>query len=92
MQDLETKGRDLSVKMLTQAVENSSDVNEFNRQLYTLDCCAINIIATNIFNRVKALGENKIKLIMEAKDLIEAEVEMLIDNADQVETVAIKTK
>lgn len=87
--DLREIGRDFAVNMLQQAVSTAKTTDQLNGQLRILDCAAVHIIATNIFNQIKNMGADKMSLVMQMKEDINDEVEAMFQHEDEMKTVPI---
>jgi len=86
---LQNIGRNFAVDMLSQAVETAKTPEQLNGQLHILNCAAIHILATNIFNRASLPDQNEVELIMESKEYLEDEIQTLKDHAHEMKTVGI---
>lgn len=84
---LQTSGRQFAGDILSQTVRTAKNANQLNNQLQVIDYMAVHIIATNIYNRVKNSNENKTHLIMEAKELIENELETLEAHSEEMDII-----
>lgn len=86
-EELKQTGRNFAIDLLRQVVEASKVPEQLNGQLHLLNCTAVHLIATNIFNRSKHSGESHATLIMEQKDLIEDELNAILAHKDDLETI-----
>lgn len=86
-EQLLTTGRTFAGDILQQAVSTATSPEQLNGQLHVINCMAIHVLATNIFNRAKSTGESQTTLIMEQKELIEEELQALNDHAHEMELV-----
>jgi hypothetical protein len=88
--DLLAIGRQFAGDILKQSVETAKTPEQLNGQLHVANCMAVHIIATNIFNRSKSFEESESHIIMEIKEEIENELEMIKASSDEMELVQMK--
>lgn len=80
-------GREAAVGILQQAVSTATTPEQLNNQLHVLNCLAVHILATNIFNRLKSFDESEASIIMETKELIEDELAAIKAHTDELEVI-----
>lgn len=83
-------GRDHAAQMMQNVVEHSRDLEHLNLNIHVLNCSAVHVLATNAFNRIKSFEANKAQLIMEIKEQIEDELELILKHEDDTEMVSPK--
>lgn len=84
---LQQNGRHLATKFLSQAIKTSKNPEQINNQLHLLDCMAVHILATNIYNRMKNFSKKRSELILECKELIDDELEALFQHESNMTTL-----
>jgi len=87
---IQQAGRDHAAGMMQNVVENCKDVEQLNMNIHVLQCSAIHVLANNAFNRIKSFGTNKAQLIMEIKEQIEDELDLILKHEDDAEIVTPK--
>lgn len=88
--ELRQIGRDFAVDMLQQAVQSAKLPEQLNGQLHILNCAAVHILATNVFNQIKQMDKDQMTLVMDIKEQINDEIQALFEHQNEMEYVKPK--
>lgn len=84
---IQANGRAFAGDILNQAVSTSQNVQDLNNKLHVLNCMAVHVIASNLFNRIKSTKAEKTQLLEETDKLIRDELELLFEHESEMETI-----